>query len=131
MIIPMTNCLAAARGRIGMSIWDLNDMKRAKAFVPQGCRKVPCDGVSASITRCKEKEHDVIVFLSERPGGTPDFHAIGRKIGRDYGWNTSLLHMRSTRVTGITDPEAHLRMYFPGFAARQSLEKLCFCCCCD
>lgn len=134
IIVPRTNCLAAACDSRGLQDWEEGSFEKAKKHVPKGCRKVSCEGVSAESTRCKNDEIDLIVFIAQREysdgtKGGLGYHAIGRKIGRDYGWNTSLLHSGSRAMTGITDPEAHLENYFDTLHGKETSTKFCFCCC--
>jgi RHS repeat-associated protein len=136
------NCLGfALRDYHRIEKWNESNWELALKYVPPGCRKVPCEGVDARNTRCRDGQCDVIVFLALSKAGTPHFHAMGRKVGTDYAWNTVLLHAQKrerdnrlitggTPVESITDPLAHVKEYFPRFSELTPFEKICFCCKC-
>lgn len=95
----------------------------AKKSVSSGCKEFSCERTSASETKCKNNEYEVILFLRKESGGTPDFHAVGRKVGREQGFNTTLLHEGITGLTGITDIGAHLEEEFEGFTDEDTIRR--------
>jgi hypothetical protein len=104
-------------------------LEDALDFVPEGCRRVVCNGIDIGNTRCKDDECEVIIILTKTAAGRPDFHAVGRKVGKGYGWHTSLLHKGNRLVTDITDLAKHIEEHFKQFKEREQTQR-CFCCRC-
>jgi RHS repeat-associated protein len=128
-----TNCLCQALGKfpglVGLGRRGRDVLEDALDFVPEGCRRVVCNGIDIGNTRCKDDECEVIIILTKTAAGRPDFHAVGRKVGKGYGWHTSLLHKGNRLVTDITDLAKHIEEHFKQFKEREQTQR-CFCCRC-
>jgi RHS repeat-associated protein len=142
-VIYTGNCVGfALRDFYKVEIWDESSWENALKYIPKGCRKVTCDGVDAGHTRCKDGECDMVVFLALSKTNTPHYHAMGRKIGTQFGWSSTIFHYTRrtsdnkavkglTPIDDIIDPQAHVEEYFPALLDKtKKREKFCFCCKC-
>jgi hypothetical protein len=113
------------------------DWEEAGNFVPKGCRKVKCDGIDATHTRCDCGDIELIVFIVKlnhvdlRPPLHPlvhtDFHAIGREIGKSgpAPWHSK--EGANDEISDITDADQSLHSAYK-FTKGKETKKLCFCC---
>ena len=120
--------------------------KDAALAVPVGCKRVECQGISYSRTRCKAPEClELIRWLWARAaeGATPEnptfdvgFHVIGRDISKGMPQPWKSKQDVGPVYTDITDPNAHFNQVYGEeikgkFMGRPGYMKpimACFCC---
>lgn len=129
------------------------DWSKAKNFVPAGCGRVNCSGISVYQTRCRggdakkksSAELELITFLYRWPetfqvvdrvkgktmavtGTQSDFHMMGRDaVGLPAGWHSKM--DQRERVADIRDPWQSLYDAYPHTKQKdREIVQLCFCC---
>jgi hypothetical protein len=115
------------------------DWAKAIDFVPTGCTRVNCAGVSTHSTRCKDTELELITFLYKWPvdlmlngkpiaGTQSDYHMMGRNAGGlPKGWHSKM--DRREKVEDIRDPWQSLHDAYPHTLKKDRIvQQLCFCC---
>lgn len=120
--------------------------ERMKSFIPEGCIRTTCEGISPNRTYCEPGETELITYVYREPtkhkrtgesAWVFNFHILGRDIplpNPDGSISAVPWHSKQGRGSvceGITDPEANLFRSYPELADHESkaqMEQLCFCC---
>lgn len=120
---------------VGDSEWN-----KAGKFVPDGWKKVKCDGIKTSTTRCDCAgdvcETEIILFIYRWPDGKTkkgkqkyrsDFHMMGRdSSGLPSGWHSKM--DKREKVEKINDPKKSLEDAYPRTKkSDHEIIRICFC----
>jgi hypothetical protein len=146
------NCLGTACGRRSVINWphtgvrDCSDgtWRQAQASTIEGCKKIPCSGISTNKTRCKccdpNRTREIYVILARyktdvifRDGSRSStifcsFHAVGRNPCKERAWESK--QDVGQEIVDIRSPKRNWEVYYDAVANHPDTEivEMCFCC---